>query len=213
MEGIAAPSCTLLDKIPLSRRIHEIMKDKGRHYSISAMASRVGVNRETLRKMLVGQREIYRYELEKICGDLKLPVARVLQEDTRNDGEHLIYLLDRQQDTAKAVDLSEKLLQNVCGLSERCVAYCRLARAHFFDHSYDKAYSYITEAHALAIEISKTYKDEGVLYDVLSIMVVVYTAKQEYATASLLLEQVEHLFKSDPNRLAALSYLHAKVKE
>lgn len=213
MSGIVAPTHTLLDNIPLGRRIKEIMEDKGKHYSISAMAVRIGVNRETLRLMLTGQREIYGYELKWIAKDLKLTVDQVLQEDSKTEGEWLTDLLTHKEEQEKTLILANELLNKSLGLSERCHALYRLAQAHFFNHNFDEAYSMITKAHDIAIRLKQEFQDETTLYHVLSYMVTVYTAKQDYSNAAKALESVESSFKSDPNKVAVLCYLHAKIKE
>ncbi|KEO80890.1 helix-turn-helix domain-containing protein [Tumebacillus flagellatus] len=88
-----APIYTLVDNIPLGQRIEELKKEKGGWYSTTAMAGRLGVSPETLRSMLKGKREIYMYELEKIAGDLKMPVKRILLEDVYKQRKTLDSLL------------------------------------------------------------------------------------------------------------------------
>lgn len=49
MSQLLAPAHTFQGEIPLWRRIREIMKEKGSSHSITAMAARIGISRETLR--------------------------------------------------------------------------------------------------------------------------------------------------------------------
>ncbi|MGZ4164398.1 MAG: helix-turn-helix domain-containing protein, partial [Tumebacillaceae bacterium] len=89
MSQLLAPTHTLADSIPLGRRINEIMLEKGSAYTISAMAKRLEINRETLRLMLKGEREIYTFELEKIAKDLHVTVERILQSDVVEDSKRI----------------------------------------------------------------------------------------------------------------------------
>ncbi|ASS75477.1 hypothetical protein CIG75_11140 [Tumebacillus algifaecis] len=82
MSQLMAPTHTNADQIPRLRRIREIMKEKESSFSLSAMAKRLSISRETLRLMLTGDRAIYLVMLEKIAQDLNVPVARILQAES-----------------------------------------------------------------------------------------------------------------------------------
>lgn len=97
--------------IPLGRRIAEIMKEKGSAYSLQAMGKRIGLSRETLRLMLHGGREIYDFELKKICSDLKMSVERIKQQDTWLMHSELQQLLKHEgRDPKRALEIANHLL-------------------------------------------------------------------------------------------------------
>src|SRR5690348_197128 len=108
--------------IPLGRRVAEIMRERGRAFTQSAMAKRIGYSGETLRLMLIGRREIYPFELEKIAKDLKLPVERITGEDVRAEREELRVLLARMNPSTRVVELALHLNQHALGMTETCKA-------------------------------------------------------------------------------------------
>jgi tetratricopeptide (TPR) repeat protein len=213
MSQLVVTPHTVVDKIPLGRRIHEIMKEKGGYYSVTAMAGRLGICRETYRVMLKGEREIYTFELDKIAKDLKMPLERILQKDICKDGDTLKVLLEKQENPQKALELAQRLYEQSIGITERCLSLHRLGVAYFFNHSFDQSYHAVSEAHQLALKIKELYNENDILYRVLIDLTEVYTAKQDYVNASKILEMVEPLFHETPTRSAFLAYLHAKIEE
>ncbi|MGZ4123494.1 MAG: helix-turn-helix domain-containing protein [Tumebacillaceae bacterium] len=128
MSQLLAPTHTLADSIPLGRRINEIMLEKGSAYTISAMAKRLEINRETLRLMLKGEREIYTFELEKIAKDLHVSVERILQSDIVAESKELHALLNHiSPEPHRSKELAEKLVQVAIGYSEHCYSKNLLA--------------------------------------------------------------------------------------
>ena len=108
--SIVAPKHTFVHSIPIQRRLREIMKEKGGAYTISALSSRIGINRETLRKMLNGEREIYSFELDKFAKELHMSIDRILQEDVKKLVAELDSLLEYNSDLNRAKDLAEHFL-------------------------------------------------------------------------------------------------------
>jgi tetratricopeptide (TPR) repeat protein len=213
MSQLVVPTHTDVDSIPTGRRIREVMKEKGNHYSISSMANRLGINRDTYRTMLNGQRDIYYFELEKIAKDLKTSVGRLLQQDTKGDAETLNRLLDNQEHPQIAVNLARQLRDLSTGVTEKCNAALRVALAHFLNQDYDTAYESANEAQQLALQHKELYGDSELLYRALTLLMDVYTAKRDFENATKILETVEPHFRDNTTRLAALKYLQAKVKE
>jgi transcriptional regulator with XRE-family HTH domain len=213
MSQLVVTPHTVVDKIPLGRRIHEIMKEKGGYYSITAMSKRLGICRETYRLMLNGEREIYTFELEKIAKDLKVPVERILQEDIQKDAEVLKMLLEKSSDPPKALEVAFMLEQKACGLSERCIALHRLGHAHFLLHQYEDSHTNLLAAHQLALKMNEMYGETDWLYRILFNLLDTFTARRDYVNASRILQEVDPIFHRTPSRSAALNYLHAKMKE
>ena len=84
---IVATKYTLVDQIRLGQRLIEIMKEKGNAYSNKMLALRTGIGSdETIRRILTGSqnRQIYKFELEKILDVLDISFERVIQGDIVN---------------------------------------------------------------------------------------------------------------------------------
>lgn len=210
---LGASPYTALDQIPIGRRIRELMAEKGNYYSLAAMSKRLGTNRETFRSMLNGQREIYKFELEKIATDLKITVARIMQTDCTEIGNRLKELLNKQSFPEEALDLSLQLLATSKGVTERCYARLRVGLAQFFNKSYEHAYDSLIEAYQQAVYIEKEYGDTDLYSLVLNALMDVYTALGNYLDASKILREVETVFQENPTRRAAICYQHAKIRE
>lgn len=213
MSHLVAPSHTFVNAIPLGRRIREIMKAKGNYYTISAMSVRIGINRETFRSMLNGERDIYNFELEKIAHDMKLPIERILQKDISLVEAELDELLRSRNDLDKAHELAMKIHGVAIGISEICYSLNTLGYIYFWQHEINMAHRTWLEAYEYAQQISKLFGDNNVLYRVLRNLMSSYTERKEYDKALEIVEVVEPIFQSNPGRMSALYYTRAKFNE
>ena len=213
MSHLVAPSHTAVHAIPLGRRIREIMKAKGNYYSIAAMSVRIGINRETFRAMLNGEREIYTFELERISQDLKLPVERILQQDISAIEDQLDDLLQHRNGLDQALALALQVLEAAIGISELCSSLNTLGYIYFWQREIKSAHQTWLEAYEYAQQISKWFDDNQLLYRVLRNLMSSYTERKEYDKALEIVELVEPTFHSHPGRMSALYYTRAKFNE
>jgi tetratricopeptide (TPR) repeat protein len=213
MSTLVAPVVTVVDKIPLGRRIEELKKEKGGYYSNVAMAGRLGMHTETLRSMLKGKREIYTFELDKIAKDLKMPVERILQEDVREEIEQLETLLELREKPTIALEIGLKMEEQAIGVTERCHALHRLGRAFENTHQYQEYNNELRQAYQLALQIQDQYGDSNAMYSVMYHLMASYTAIKDYVTASKILDEILPFFVETPKRQSALCYQKAMIEE
>ncbi|MCX7571631.1 hypothetical protein OS242_16945 [Tumebacillus sp. DT12] len=200
--------------IPLGRRIAEIMKEKGSAYSHQAMGKRIGVSRETLRLMLHGGREIYDFEVKKICVDLKLSVERIKQQDTWLMLSELQQLLKHEgRDPKRALEIANHLQSVAIGMTERCKTLFYLGQAHKNLHQYEPAHQAWLEAYDLAKAIYDKYGETDLLYSIISNLVTTYTIRKDFTRAAELLAMVEDYFLTTPIKSASLTYSRSKLLE
>jgi transcriptional regulator with XRE-family HTH domain len=213
MSQLVVQPKTTVDAIPLGRRISEIMKEKGKYYTVTAMAARIGIHRETYRMMLKGERDIYTFELEKIAEDLKLPVGRITQEDIFETVNVLEGNLYSATNLKKSLELASEVAQFALGLTERCKALHRLGHVYFLLQEYELSQKSLHTAHTFAQKIVEEYGENDLLYSITFNLVDTCTARHEYVTATHLLEEVSLTFANSPSRCAALFYLQARISE
>ena len=90
---------TSIGKIPIGRRISEALQERGEAFSIRAFAERIGINRETFRTILKGERAITLPELERVVAGLRITEERLRQMDTFKKQEELEALLKANERT------------------------------------------------------------------------------------------------------------------
>ncbi|ASS75478.1 hypothetical protein CIG75_11145 [Tumebacillus algifaecis] len=213
MSQLTAPTHTYEDKIPLWRRIREIMKEKGSSYSITAMSARLGMSRETLRLMLNGEREIYNFELEKIAQDLKVQLPRLLQEDLHaQNNNDLRRQLITQNQLGKAMELVEARHVVSIGMSERAFSLSAIAYICFWKQDFDKAKQYLQELYVIAEKIKQDYQDEALYSRCLVLFLNVYAHTDEFDKVLEIKEQVEPYLQNDPLNHGVLYVALAKMK-
>ncbi|MGZ4159401.1 MAG: helix-turn-helix domain-containing protein [Neobacillus sp.] len=213
MSQLIVHPVTVVDNIPITRRITEIMTEKGKYYSIHAMAGRIGIHRETYRNMLKGERQIYTFELEKIAKDLKITVDRITQEDHKTNSEELRGLLNNRIHPERSLYLAEQLLSSSVGCTERCISLNYLGWAYFELKQVDQAHKAWLRAYELAEEISIKYEESELRYRVLRNLMLSYIQLKDFANALEISEEVESWFETEPLRIAELLYVRANVKE
>ncbi|ASS75479.1 hypothetical protein CIG75_11150 [Tumebacillus algifaecis] len=199
MSQLDAPTHTYVDQIPLGRRIREIMKEKGSSYSMSAMASRLGMSRETLRVMLSGERGLYTFELEQIAQDLKVPLTRLTQADLmhyHSDKQFSKYISNGQWE--ESMRAAREHNDVAIGLSERAEATNRLQLVHFWKGELEEATRHCLEFYAMAEEINKKYQDSKILEKALNNLLNCYANMGQFDKALELIELVEPIFRDTP---------------
>ncbi|MGZ4123252.1 MAG: tetratricopeptide repeat protein, partial [Tumebacillaceae bacterium] len=164
MSQLLAPTHTLADSIPLGRRINEIMLEKGSAYTISAMAKRLEINRETLRLMLKGEREIYTFELEKIAKDIHVPVERILQSDVVEDSRRIHEIMVKVPDPQEAKKIATRLVSVAIGYTERGITFNLLLNAHGWSWELDEVIKIYKKALPIAELIIDKFGDSTVFW-------------------------------------------------
>jgi tetratricopeptide (TPR) repeat protein len=214
MSQLVAPSHTAADSIPLGRRITEIMMDKGAAFTISAMAKRLDINRETYRLMLKGEREIYTFELDKIAADLKVPVERILQQDTVLMSKQIFELLNyKSSDFHLGLKLSKQLAEVAIGYTERSVAANNIGTAYYHLRDFDQAVESFEKALPEAKFIMDKYGDAEVFWWLTANILNVRTSKKDYQGVQDVLLVAETFFNEDPRTLAIICYDWAMLLE
>lgn len=209
MSQLIAPEKTVADGILLWRRIRELMKEKGSSYSLSAVAGRLGMSRETLRLMLNGERDIYLFELEKIAEDLKMPVARIMQEDIAD----LYSEIKRRKLSLQQLDEALELAQQRCtlaqGLSEKANALLDIGYLHVYLEQLDDAEQVYKDAYQIILQIGLSPTETELMYRAQHHIVMIHVFTKRYSTALELLESYKSVFLS--NRLYHADFLNIKA--
>lgn len=203
-----APANTVVDGIPLWRRIRELMKEKGSRYSMTAVANRIGISRETLRLMLNGEREIYMFELEKIAADLKLPVARILQHDIQDLHGQVRESMVSLKEMEAAMELSKRRYERALGLSEKAHALLDIRYLHTFQQQWTEAEQVSLAAQELILQIGLTEEEDELLFKLKNHLVTIYTHTRRYAKGLETLHSMEPLIEKSKTRM--ISYYHNK---
>ncbi|MGZ4033069.1 MAG: hypothetical protein ACXVP2_13010, partial [Tumebacillaceae bacterium] len=205
MSQLIAPSHTLVDNIPLGRRISEIMAEKGAAYSISAMAKRLEINRETYRQMLKGDREIYTFELEKIAHDLKFSMDRILQVDVVDQRHELEHMLANATDISQMIKLSENGLEIANGLTERCIALNNVGRSYYWAALYDRSLEIWLQALPMVQECYEKYDEDEWLIRVSGNLMLTYCDNNQYSKFKEIFTYTTPLFEKHPT-LSSIAY-------
>ncbi|MGZ4135285.1 MAG: helix-turn-helix domain-containing protein, partial [Tumebacillaceae bacterium] len=205
MSQLIAPSHTLVDNIPLGRRISEIMAEKGAAYSISAMAKRLEINRETYRLMLKGEREIYTFELEKISQDLKLSVERILQADIVEQRRELEQKSVDVIDVPNMIELAEKLHMYAIGLTEKCISLNNVGRSCYWGARYDRSLEVWQLAWPLVKECYEKYDEHTLIIRVSANLMLSYCDNNQYSKFKEIFTYISPLFEQHPD-LPAVAY-------
>ncbi|TCP59023.1 tetratricopeptide repeat protein [Tumebacillus sp. BK434] len=206
MSQLLAPAQTVVDRIPLWRRIRELMKEKGSRYSMTAVANRLGISRETLRLMLNGEREIFMFELEKIANDLKLPLARILQHDIQDLHEQLQEKKDNLQDMDLAMELAKQRYTIAQGLSEKAYALLDIRYLYAFQDKWTEAEEVSLTAQELILQIGLTEQEDEVLFRLQNHLVTIYQFTKRYEKALEVLKSMKQLNRDLPVRIAAFHH-------
>lgn len=202
---------TELLRIPLGRRIGEIMEERGEAFSIRAFSSRVGLNRETLRLMILGARPILPNDLHKIINGLGLEVERLKQIDTLADEQELQALLRTQKNLRRVVQLAEKLASNSLGITEKCNALNNLGRALFISRQYNQAHDAWLTAYSIAERIQEKYGDGELVHKITVNLLLTYSERKEYSNIEVLLGKAEKYFADDPMKLGFVYYTRMRM--
>ncbi|ARU62641.1 hypothetical protein CBW65_17930 [Tumebacillus avium] len=209
MSQLLAPAKTVADGIPLWRRIRELMKEKGSRYSMSAVAGRLEISRETLRLMLNGEREIYWFELEKIAEDLKMPMARILQEDVAALHAEIATRKKSLQQLDVAMEFAKKRFDMAQGLTEKGYALLDIGYLHLYQEQFADAERVYLAAYEVIQQIGQApQEDDEMAFQALAHLAWVYVWSKQHLKALDFLEQHRTILTSTRTRQA--SYLNRK---
>lgn len=197
---------------PLGQRIGEILEERGRAFSLRAFSGRIGIGKDTLKRMIDGDRPISRSELAKIAEGLKLSVERLKQEDTRNLEEELTVLFRSLRDRRRAVTVATELVSVAVGCSERSHAAHRLGKAYFHIGDLEAAHESWMKALQFAERMEEKYGDSKKLYEVLMDLTVTVTEREEYERLTEMVERLKILFADDHERMGILHYSMARME-
>ncbi|TCP59120.1 hypothetical protein EV586_101336 [Tumebacillus sp. BK434] len=206
-----------IGKIPIGRRIAEVMQERGDAFSIRAFSERLGINRETFRTILKGERPITLPELEKVTQGLRISEERLRQMDTYKKQGELESLLNANERTKammlRAQTLANELVEVSLGQTERCVSLLYLGQAQFYLQQYDDAHSSWMSAMEYAERVSKEFGDSTILYHLTSFLLISFTIRKEYTSIQQTLDVVEGVFAEDPMKMGYASYARMKWHE
>lgn len=119
-EGISHDSSGIV--VPLGQRIGEIMEERGASYSLRAFGSRIGMSKDTLGRIVSGERVSTPSETERIADGLKMTIERLKQEDIKDDLLELEALLHSRKNRKRAMTLARGVAAVSMGMTERCHA-------------------------------------------------------------------------------------------
>lgn len=204
---------SITQKIPIGRRIEEIMDEKGGAFSQRAFAPRVGLSKDTLGRIIDGTRHVKPSEVMRIAAGLALSMTRLKQEDAVLIQNELESLLDKKKDLFRASMLAEKLHTLAIGITERFDSALLNARVLYALGQYDKAHEYLLQSYQHAERIYEKYNETDRLYTSLSKLLITFTVRKEYSRMSEILARVESVFSSDPVKMANICFSKAMIAE
>ncbi|PWK07936.1 helix-turn-helix domain-containing protein [Tumebacillus permanentifrigoris] len=199
-----------IGKIPIGRRILEIMQEKGNAFTIRAFAERLGENRETFRQTLLGNRPISLLLVEKIADGLGLTEQRLRQLDTFKKEEELVTLLKATTRTKvmlmRAHSIAHELVETAFGSTERGFAFNNLGRAQYLMQQFEDAHESWKKALFFAREMQRAFEDTRLLKIVSENLMLTSTRLKDYGGANEMLQFVERTAADDPNTLGMIAY-------
>lgn len=204
---------TAFQPLPIGRRINEILEEKGGAFSQRSFAPRVGLSKDTLRRIIDGERHCKPSEVQRIAEGLSISVARLKQDDTAGLHIELLGLLDNKQNLKRALLLAEVIQSHAIGYTERCDAALLKARTEYAMGHYDRAHEYLLESYHHAETIYEKYNETDRLYTSLSKLLITFTVRKEYSRMSVILARVESVFSSDPEKMANICFSKAMIAE
>lgn len=206
----------LAGHLKLTRRIAEIMQEKGDAFSIRAFSSRIGISREYLRLTLLGERPLTPSMLEKIANGLGMSVERIRQMDTIEIEKELLAILEGKKRTKimvlRARSLANELVNVAVGASERGFSLHYLGRVMYMQEQYDEAHQTWLLAWGYAKNLETEYADPTLLHLVSANLMLTYSIRKDYSNIEELLNIVEKAFHNDPDKLGKSYYTRMIVE-
>jgi tetratricopeptide (TPR) repeat protein len=210
MTTIELTGSEAIGKIPIGRRILEVMHEKGNAFSIRAFADRLGINRETFRITLTGDRPISLSLVEKIAESLGVTEDRLRQLDTFKKEEELFSLLKSSNRTKvmlmRAHSIALELVEVAIGATERGFAYNYLGRVQFLLQQYEDAHRSWKQALEYGKKIQKTFNDSRLLKIVSANFMMACARLKDYGGADEMLQLVEEISTDDDTVLGIVAY-------
>ncbi|PWK16145.1 helix-turn-helix domain-containing protein [Tumebacillus permanentifrigoris] len=204
-------------KIPLTRRIAELMQEKGDGFTIRGFATRLGISREYLRLMLSGERNLSPAMLEKIAQGLGVSLERLHQLDTAKSQMELSKLLDRHRRTKvmlmQALDLATVIVKLARGATERGFALNNLGRVQFLQAKYDEAHGTWSRALVYAQQLHAQFDEKHLLHLVTANLMLTSTIRKEYSNIEEILQVVEQAFPDNSQVMGISFYTRMKMQE
>lgn len=199
-----------IGKIPIGRRILELMSEKGNAFSIRAFADRLGENRETFRQTLLGNRPISLSLVENIAERLGVSEERLRQLDSFKKEEELVTLLKATTRTKvmlmRAYSIALELTEISVGSTERGFAFNNLGRVQYLSHEYEDAHESWQKALLFAKDIQRSFDDSRLLKIVSENLMLTSARLKDYGGAKEMLQLVEQTAADDPNTLGMIAY-------
>ncbi|PWK15976.1 helix-turn-helix domain-containing protein [Tumebacillus permanentifrigoris] len=213
MSTLDATATAVVDKIPLGRRIGEIMEEKGDAFSIRAFSTRIGMNREILRVIIAGERTILPSELERIAEGLGISLERLKQLDTMHMEQELKALMNSKQDLKRALDLANQLVLVARGASEKCISLYSLGKVHYLSQQYDEAHQIWLDALPFAEKIQQKSGENNLYHLVTANLMLSYTVRKEYSNVEVMLKTVESVFLDAPEKIGSVYYTRMRIMQ
>lgn len=199
--------------IPIGRRIAEIMEEKGGAFSRRSFAPRVGLSKDTLGRIIDGERHIKPSELQKIADGLSISVERLKQDDTSDLTEELHTLLQNKRDSEKALRLATQLSKIAIGMTEKYETLNNLGKAYFAIAEYPEAHDCWQQAYNYAKQIHDKYGNSDPLYTISCNLMLSFSVRKEFSNLSEILTTVEPVFEGVPDKMGAICFSKAMVNE
>jgi tetratricopeptide (TPR) repeat protein len=199
--------------IPIGRRIGEVMESKGGAFTQRAFAPRIGLSKDTLGRIISGERAVMNQEIERIANGLSISVSRLKQEDTSKARTQLLSLLSSKEDPSQAVELANRVYSVSLGITEKCDSSLNLARAIYALGDYDRSHDLLLDAYQLAERLYEKHGETDLLYEVLSKLMTTYAIRKEFSALSEVLTKVEKVFESSPEKQGAICFSQAMIAE
>ncbi|PWK09008.1 helix-turn-helix domain-containing protein [Tumebacillus permanentifrigoris] len=186
-------SCAI-GKIPLGRRISEILDERGKAHNVPAFSKRVGISESTLYRILSGKRTIKPSELAIISKHLKISIERIKQEDTYPLLLELRNLVIEKKNMIRAKDIAQSLLSNAVGYTERFEILNYLGKIHYHLKHYMDSHKAWVEALPHAERIVDVFQDMEPLKKITGNLISSFTKIKDYSGMAVFLQKVHSSF-------------------
>lgn len=201
----------LLNTIPISRRITEIMEEKGKPFTQELVARRMGLSRKTFQSILAGKRPVYGTELKTLAEVFRIPVERLTQSDLKIYWEELTRKLSQPNQWDRASELAEWFVSVAVGRTERCNAFLSAGQVALKRGQYEKAHETWSKAYVLALQLKDKYDESEPAELLVQNLLLSCTVRKDYPNAQRLIDEITPTLTEQPHTLGAYNYTLAMI--
>ncbi|KEO83236.1 hypothetical protein EL26_11130 [Tumebacillus flagellatus] len=200
----------MIERIPIGRRIQEILDEKGAAYLVGFFANRIHFPPQRLLAILHGNLEPSQEDLQQIAKGLGISVARLLQEDLVDEIEHLHELLTTKGDSEASIALAERIAERSLGATERADAYNWVGRAYYAAGKLQEAHDALLRSYRVYETIPTAYQDSERMFRFTRNLSITFGMLLDFNGMAEIVKRAESFTWNDPLKEGA-TYLTSAV--